>query len=234
MTTRLLRFAITFTAVLFSTHALAQSPTTAPSTQPISGKLGTPVELFNGKDFAGWTWYAKAGGKLEDTWTIKDGAMHMTGKPTGYIRTEKDYGPSFILIVEQRHIERGGGGILFGITGEDKEWPKTMQIQGTLGSVGDVVNQGGFAWTPDPARFKKDADGVTTRVTKIGPASEKPMGEFYIVETIVDHGNVTITVNGKVQNSIKGMPEMTGKIGFQAEGAAMEFRKVTLIPIEAK
>lgn len=217
---------------LCSGVAFAQAPTTAPSTQPISGKLGKPVELFNGKDFTGWTWYAKTGGKLEDTWTIKDGAMHMTGKPTGYIRTEKDYGPNFILVVEQRHIERGGGGILFGITGEDKEWPKTMQIQGTLNSVGDVVNQGGFGWTPDPTRFKKDADGVTTRVTKIGPASEKPMGEFYTVETIVDHGKVTIIVNGKVQNVITGMLDMTGKIGFQAEGAAMEFRRVQITPIE--
>jgi hypothetical protein len=221
--------------VLFlSASAFAQAPTTAPTSQPISGKLGTPIDLFNGKDFSGWTWYAQTGGKMEDTWSIKDGAMHMTGKPTGYIRTDKEYGPNYILIVEQRHIERGGGGILFGITGPDKEWPKTMQVQGSLGSVGDLINQGSFPWVTDPSRFRKDADGVTTRVTKIGPTSEKPMGEFSTVETIVDHGTVTVKVNDKIQNIVSGMPDLTGKIGFQAEGAAMEFRKVRLIPIEPK
>ena len=38
--------------------ALAQAPTTLPTTQPLSGKLGTPIELFNGKDFTGWSWFS--------------------------------------------------------------------------------------------------------------------------------------------------------------------------------
>src|SRR4051812_40538229 len=62
--------------------AFAQAPTTLPTTQPLSGKLGTPIELFNGKDLTGWSWFSPTeGAKLDQTWSVVDGAMHMTGKP---------------------------------------------------------------------------------------------------------------------------------------------------------
>lgn len=219
---------LTVIAVLvIGSSARAQVPTT----QPISGKVGEPVELFNGKDLVGWSATASDGGKLEETWSVKDGAIHGQGKTgvTAYIRTDKEYGPNYVLILEQRHVTRGGGGTLFGITGPDKVWPKTMQVQGTFGSVGDIVNQGSFKWTVDQSRFKKGADDE--RVLKIGPASEKPMGEWYTVVLVVDHGNISVEVNGKLQNVCKDVPDLTGKIGFQFEGAQMEFRKVELRPI---
>ena len=68
-------------------------------------------------------------------------------------------------------------------------------------------------------------------MTKIGPVSEKPLGEWNVLDIIVDHGNVTVRVNGQLQNVATGMDDLTGKIGFQAEGAAMEFRKVQVTPI---
>lgn len=219
--------------VLLASAALAQTPAAAPTTQPISGKLGTPFELFDGKDLTGWAWVPQqAGAKIEDTWTIKDGAMHSTGKPTGYIRTDKVVGPNFVLIVEQRHLEKGGGGILIGITGPDKVWPPNLQVQGTLGDVGDLINMGNFKWTVDQKRYKKRA--TDELLTKMGPTSEKPMGEFYPVVTIVENGRVSTEVNGKLQNIATDMPDLSGKIGFQCEGASQEFRKVTVIPIEPK
>jgi hypothetical protein len=217
-------------ALFIASFSHAQSPTTAPTTQPISGKLGTPVQLFNGKDLSGWKWTGQTPGKIEETWTVVDGALHETGKPTGYLSTEKQFGPNYVLIVEQRHLQRGGGGILFGITGEDKVWPKTMQVQGTLGSYGDLVNQANFKWTVDQARFRSSA--TDSRVLKSGPMSEKPMNEWNTVVLIVNKETVSVEVNGVLQNVAKDMPDLTGAIGLQAEGAAMEFRKIELIPIE--
>ena len=59
--------------------------------------------------------------------------MISTGKPNGQIRTERDFGPDYVLLVEYRHVTIGGGGTLFGIIGPDAGPPKQMQVQGTFG-----------------------------------------------------------------------------------------------------
>ena len=49
---------------------------------------------------------------------------------------------------------------------------------------------------------------------------------------IVDNGNLTVTVNGKLQNIATNTESLAGQIGLQSEGGEMEFRKVELRPIE--
>jgi len=66
----------------------------------------------------------------------------------------------------------------------------------------------------------------------MAPTSEAPLGQWYIVQTFVDHGNAWVIVNGVLQNIATHTEPLTGTIGFQAEGAEMEFRKVELRPIE--
>jgi len=48
-------------------------------------------ELFNGKDFSGWTFYMRTNADPMKTWSISDGMVHCTGKPIGYIRTTQVY-----------------------------------------------------------------------------------------------------------------------------------------------
>ncbi|HVX85305.1 MAG TPA: DUF1080 domain-containing protein [Phycisphaerae bacterium] len=213
---------------------LAQTPATQPSAAspvpPITGKLGTPIDLFNGKDFSGWSWHATDGSKLEDVWTIKDGAMHCAKGKKGYIGLDKDY-TNFKLIIEQRHITQGNGGFFVCIHGDPKVWPDGIQIQGKWGAVCDLINQNsGMKMDTDPARTKKQNQDYL--ITRIGPNNEKPLGEWNTIETTVDHGNLTTTLNGQLQNWATHIDPATGKIGIQDEGAEMEFRKVQLIPIE--
>jgi hypothetical protein len=49
---------------------------------------------------------------------------------------------------------------------------------------------------------------------------------------IVDNGNLTVKVNGVPANFASETESLAGKIGLQAEGGQMEFRKVELTPIE--
>ena len=46
------------------------------------------TELFNGKDTAGWVVFPEAG---KDSWSIKDGILACTGKPSGFLRTTQTY-----------------------------------------------------------------------------------------------------------------------------------------------
>jgi hypothetical protein len=226
--------------LLTAAAGFAGEAATAPAAPTVSGKLGDPVELFNGKDLTGWTYVPnapKAGGALfpkETAWTVKDGVLHSAGKETAgfntsYLRVNGIY-TNYLLTVEQRHVTKGGGGILVGITGPDKVWPKNLQIQGTWGDVGDFIDQYGLKMTVDPARTKVRGTDIVTK--KMAPTSEAPLGQWYTVETFVDHGKAWVIVNGVLQNVATETEPLTGTIGFQAEGAQMEFRKVELRPIE--
>jgi hypothetical protein len=77
----------------------------------------------------------------------------------------------------------------------------------------------------DPARTEP------RRLRKIGPSSEKPIGEWETIEVIVDNGSLTAIVNGQVQNIATSTESLAGKIGLQSEGGEMEFRKIEFTPI---
>ena len=214
--------------------AAPAAPTTAPVIPPLSGPLGKPVQLFDGKDLSGWTWYQRppksttqpAAVPIGEVWSVRDGVLHTKGKPTDYIRTERDFPANFVLVVEFRHIAKGNGGILFALTGEDKIWPRCLEVQAANGEEGDIRNVADFKMTMDESRVEP------RRLRRIGPSSEKPVGEWESVQVIADNGNLTVTLNGVVQNVATNTEPLGGKIGLQSEGGEMEFRKIELTPIE--
>lgn len=237
---------LAFPALLVATFAADAPPTTAPypwTTPPqLSGKPGAPVQLFNGKDIDNWTYVPNTPKEGADpfpkevAWTVNGDVFRSAGKEaagfnTSYLRFNTPY-TNYILTVEQRHVTKGGGGILIAIQGSDKVWPKNLQIQGTYGDVGDFVAQFGIKVSCDPARTKvRGADVVTKKIT--AKPAEKPLGSWDTVQVFVDHGNVWVTVNGVLENVGINTEPLTGYIGFQAEGSQMEFRKVEIQPIEA-
>src|SRR5262245_43630699 len=59
------------------------------------------VPLFNGKDLTGWVNVNCAPG----TFFVKDGEVVTTGKPTGFLRTERQY-ENFVLELEWMHVNK--------------------------------------------------------------------------------------------------------------------------------
>lgn len=211
------------------TAAFGQQP---PATQPVSpppdqlsGKLGTPVPLFNGKNLAGWTWHSKDPAKIEDVWSVVDGNLHCKGKPGGYILSADSF-TNFVLKLEVRHLKAGNGGVLIRVQDEALPWPKSIECQGQAGALGDIWNIGNFPMKTDPERTR----GRNTR--KLKPSNEKPLGEWNTYEIIMDGGNLRMLVNGELQNWAVECAELPGKIAIQSEGGEYEFRNITLTPIE--
>ena len=202
---------------------LSASAHAEPTTRPA-------VELFNGKDLAGWKWVSKtADSKIEDVWTVVDGNLRCKGKPAGYIHTEKDY-TSFILKVEWRHLKPGNGGVLIRLQEPHKVWPKSIECQGQYQNAGDIWNIDNYKMTLDPERTKG------RRTIKAKPSNEKEAkpegGEWNTYEIIMDGTNLTVKVNGEVQNQATDVEVLPGKIALQSEGSEYEFRRVTLIPLD--
>ncbi len=195
-----LRDVLAATLFVAGATVMADTPATVPA---LSGKLGTPIQLLNGKDLTGWVWREKGegtavkapgeGAKLEDVWTVKNGSLHDKGTPTGYIRTEASY-DNYVLTVEERHVVKGNGGILFAITGDDKVWPHGLEAQTQNGEEGAVRGIANLNKKMDPARTEAQ------RLKRIGPDPEKAVGEWETFVITVDHGIVTETVNGSLQN----------------------------------
>ena len=183
---------------------------------------GKAVRLFNGKDLTGWTFSSDA---LKSTFAVKDGAMTVTGRPAGYIRTKKDY-TNYVVRLQMRHIKPGNSGLLVRMTGPDKVWPKSIEAQGMSGSMGDIFNIGSFPMKTDPARTRG------RHTPKMHPSNEKPIGQWNDYEVYMNGGDLRIYVNRLLQNIATEVEEVPGKICLQSEGSPKEFRNIVLNPIK--
>ena len=148
-----------------------------------------PVQLFNGKDMTGWTFFLKdEKAKMQDVWSVGDGVIHCKGNPVGYIRTKEKY-TSYKLKVEWRFPGKAGNsGVLLRVQEPDKVWPKSIESQLNSGDAGDIWNIDKFAMKTDPARTKD------RRTIKMHPSSEKPLGEWNTYEITLDGTNTAATV----------------------------------------
>jgi putative membrane-bound dehydrogenase-like protein len=193
-----------------------------------AGKRGTPIELYNGKDLSGWSCYLTDPQlALGDVWTVRDGVLRCRGTPAGYLKSERRF-ESFELVVEWRFdplAGPGNSGVLLRRVGDDKIWPKSIEAQLLHRNAGDIWNIDAFPLQVDERR----TDGRRTEKQK--PSNEKPLGEWNRYEIVLDGGNLSLTVNGELQNSARWCEELPGEICLQSEGAVIEFRKVTLTPI---
>jgi len=188
------------------------------------------IELFNGKDLTGWKFIARTNGDSSQTWTVTNGVIHCTGKPAGYVRTEKNY-RDCKLTVEWRFVKvapkADNTGVLVHIGEPDKVWPRCIQCQGQLGKQGDL-----FMMSGADCREHQGMQG--DRLPMRGPSNEKPAGEWNICEMVCARNAVKAYFNGKLMNEATECNISSGRIGFQSEGAEFEIRRVSLDPVEAQ
>jgi hypothetical protein len=204
---------------LFAVSGFAQSES-AP-TIPASR-----IELFNGKDFTGWKFTLRS--NAAQTWTVANGAIHCTGQPFGYARTEKSY-KDYRLTVEWRFVKiapkADNSGIFLHINPPDKVWPACIEVQGQHGKQGDLRMNGGATAKGHETAETKNADAQA-------PSNEKPPGEWntFVVECSGDA--VKLWTNGKLMNEIAGCSASSGAIGIQSEGGEIEVRKMFVEPLK--
>jgi putative membrane-bound dehydrogenase-like protein len=191
-------------------------------------KFGPEVEVFNSRDFTGWTHHLPdRQAKFADVWSVKDGSIVCQGNPVGYIRTTEHY-TNFELTLEWRFDPArgpGNSGVLFRMQAPDQVWPRSIEAQLMATNAGDFWNIEEFPMAVDLER----TEGRHT--TRRAPSSEKPLGEWNSYRIRADRGLVTLEVNGVVQNTASWCAELSGPICLQSEGAYIEFRNIRLRPI---
>jgi hypothetical protein len=208
------------TLCLILALTLASSGLTAPA--GAADKDEGFTDLFNGKDFSGLKFEV---GKSDPTktWSVKDGVIICTGKPSGYFYTDKPY-KNYHLKFEVRYAKPatltddskfgGNSGVLIHITGDQKIWPKCVEAQGMNRDMGNL-----FAISGAKGSFKKNAEDQKKAI--------KPVGEWNVFEVISKDGELTTLINGVKVSEGKG--DVTeGPIGFQSEGAEIHFKNLKI------
>ena len=111
------------------------------------------------------------------------------------------------------------------LQGVDKVWPNSIEAQLWSTNAGDI-------WNIDDYPMTTDRDRTNGRHTvKAHPTNEEPLGGWNRYRILLDGEELTLEVNGLVQNEAIDCAVQPGPIALQAEGAWIEFRKVELRPI---
>jgi len=186
------------------------------------------LELFNGRDFSGWTFCLRSNASPALTWSVTNGVIHCTGTPIGYLRTRQDF-RDYRLTVEWRFVKvapkADNTGVLVHMQLPDKVWPRCIQNQGKHDRQGDL-----FLMAGAESREHKAMD-ANTPVPRHGDSAENPVGEWNTCVTVCSGNDVQAFINGRFLNETTGCTVTSGFIGIQSEGGDIEIRKVFLDPL---
>ena len=194
--------------------------------------LGTPdaaVELWNGRDLAGWTVFsADPAADPAPVWrALAGGVLRLESKASGYLRTTATYA-NYRLHLEWRWPaeapEKPNSGVILHVNGPDRIWPDGYEFQLRAGLAGQIV------------AFRQELPGAPVsnglqRAARLAPASELPSGEWNAAEITCRGDLLEIIVNGVRQNRIERLPVASGALALQLEGAPIEFRHIRLQPL---
>lgn len=196
------------------------------------------VPLFNGKNLDGWV----PVNTHEGTFYVKDSMIVTTGKPTGFMRTEKQY-QNFILELEWKHTntkEVGNSGLFLWADplpalgspftrGIEVQVLVNLEKEGQYTSHGDIFSIWGATCVPDrPHPLGWPRCLPSERRAKGG-------GEWNHYRVEAKNGSIKLAVNGKEVSGVSKASPSKGYIALESEGAECTFRNIRIkeLPGEA-
>lgn len=192
--------------------------------------------LFNGKDLSGWV----NANCAPETWSVTNGMIHCTGRPTGAIRTERQY-ENFILEAEWRHLSGGGNSGIF-IWGTPIAAPGVPFLRGIEVQVldhGYNANGKNEWYTTHGDVFP--IHGATMKPfgrhngQRSFPSEErsKPSPEWNHYRIVCTNGTIRLSVNGKEVSGGEDCNYRKGYLALESEGGPVQFRNVRIKELPA-
>jgi hypothetical protein len=200
------------------------------SAQPGSVKAKTNEEykdqLFNDIDLNNWTFYlSDASVNPAEVFSSRDGVIHIAGNPYGYMRTKGSYSDYRLHLEYRWPGEATNSGVFIHTQLPDTLWPQCIECQLANGNAGDFICMNG-------ADIKERTDKSKIVLKKHEASSEKPVGEWNIMEVSCKADTIEVYINGMLQNKGTGVSVDRGHICLQSEGKEVEFRNVYLIKLK--
>lgn len=187
--------------------------------------------LFNGRNLDGWVNVNCA----PETWGVRENLITCTGKPTGALRTVRQY-ENFILELEWRHLQSGGNAGVF-------IWASPIAAPGVpfLRAIEVQVLDNGYDAKGKNQWYTTHGDvfpihGQT--MTPIGrvsgkrsfPSEERSNSapEWNHYRIVCQNGAIRLSVNGKQVSGGDACGWRKGYIGLESEGAPTEWRNLRI------
>jgi len=205
--------------LLFSGAALAEAP-----------KEGEYVSMFNGKDLTGWVNV----NCHPDTFYVKDGMIITTGKPTGFMRTERQY-ENFVMEFEWMHIEKekmaNSGLFVWGdpIPATGSGYTRGIEVQVLINFEKDWATSHGDVFAIWGAICKPDRPHPKGAMRCL-PSERlcKGAGEWNHYKVIANDGAIKLHVNGKEVSGVSACNPRKGYLALESEGAECRFRNLKI------
>jgi hypothetical protein len=196
------------------------------------------VPMFNGRDLTGWHNVNCA----PSTFFVKDNEIITTGKPTGYLRTEKQY-ENFVAEFDWMHVPPAPGAVgnsgffvwadpipaigtgytrgievqvLVNLTYRNKKGEITATSQGDLFSIH------GATCVPD----RPHPDGWARCLPSENHCKGEKEWNHYRVEA--NDGVIKLTVNGHVVSGVSRCKPRKGYLGLESEGSECHFKNLKI------
>lgn len=197
--------------------------------------------LINGKDLAGWRVDIPAADDHPDiapSFIVRDGMAVSLGEPQGHLITDAVYS-NYRLEVEYRFVDKPGncGVLVYASTPRAlyDMFPQSIEVQMNSGHAGDFWCIGENIAVPNmasrrhgpPENWGGGPDN-SRRILNLTDESESPVGQWnrMVIECLGD--KVRVWINGDLVNDGFDATATSGRIGLQAEGVEVEFRKLDL------
>ncbi len=184
--------------------------------------------LFNGSDLTGWVNVNCA----PETWSIREGVIHCTGRPIGALRTDRQF-ENFILELEWRHLRAGGNAGVFiwasPIAATGQPFLRAIEVQvldhgygksDWFTTHGDVFPIHGSTMRPHGRH-----NGMRSF-----PSEERSKGspEWNHYRIDCRDGVLRLHVNGKEVSGGSECNWRKGYLALESEGSPVEFRNIRI------
>ena len=203
-----------------------------------------PVKLFNGKDLSNWFVDVPAMDKdpqAINPFIIRNGLLVSLGEPQGHLITKSTY-ENYRLEIEYRFAGKPGNcGVLVHastLRALYKQFPKSIEVQMMHDNAGDFwcitedISVPNMESRRGPKENWGSIDGKERRIKNLTDNSEKALGEWNKMAIECKGNTIKVWVNGDMVNEGFGATVQKGQVALQAEGAEVEFRKVSLTPLK--
>lgn len=195
--------------------------------------------LFNGKDLTGWHNVNCA----PSTWFVKDNMIITTGKPTGYLRTDKQY-ENFILEFEWFHAPSPKGSVgnsglfVWGdpIPAMGTGYTRSIEVQVLVNLESKDKKTGKLVYTSQGdlfsiwgAKCKPDRPHVLGWERCL-PNEDRCKGEYEWnhYKVVANDGVLKLHVNGKEVSGVFESNPRKGYLALESEGSECRFRNLKI------
>jgi hypothetical protein len=194
-------------------------------------KDGDFKPMFNGKNLDGWVNVNCA----PDTFYVKGDEVITTGKPTGFLRTDKQY-ENFVLEMDWMHVNKkevaNSGLFVWGdpLPGVGTPYTRGIEVQVLINypkvdwatNHGDIFSIHGAHCKPDRPHPKG--------YERCLPSEDrvKGGGEWNHYKVTANDGSIKLEVNGKEVSGVSKCTPRKGYLALESEGAECHFKNLKI------